>query len=342
MKKTLEQIYFELTDGKKIKVGSALERRFKNRALKIYERNHFEELRSHALKIAESLIILNIADDNQIKKIRYSQSMEQFKMGIIDIIDGIFVLIESLKINEMALDKEKLKEWEIKQVQKKITDKYQLFFQKYKVLKKLNSSLLIDTKKLNKELKTYRTPSKNISKEVDAYIELIKKEPDKEPSPESLAYFSKGKTFQLGRTRWYELVKSHNFIVGIIGALEIEEVKAWKIVENCNKKVKDIVNELKGNPEPKRALELEKSKKYYKNKSDKYQDLADIFKKFKEGFELKKEKSEELQNSRKPSYEKLIKKTAIENIIDRDISDRDFKILEKELKNVILEFFSNN
>jgi len=342
MQKTIDEIFFKITEGLKIKHNSPTENRLQKKALHIYNHERFIYLKSKALELSNSIIKLKIADEEQFKRLKHSQNFDQFRDVLIEFFDGFLDIIEFVKIDNMEIQSERLKNKEISLITDKYKREAKSDLQKFNNLKKNNALLLNNNKRLEKEINKYRTPTKRIKNKVDAFIELIKKEPDKIPSSESLADFSKGKEFELGRTRWYELINTYTFITEIITALTIEEDKMWERCGKYKKSVNEMNEKIASEKDIEILLLLNKQRDKLLVNSEKYEKFANVFIAIKKIYEKKQSKLDKRREQFKPKIENVLTKKAIESMINLPLSESDYKKLEFELKNTILDFINNN
>lgn len=273
MPQTFQEIYDSLIEGKKIKPNSKFENSLKIKARKIVEKQEFEELKARIIGMADKLIQLGIMNSAQYRLIKNSQNKAQLDEQILKLTKNFLNLISSVNIEKFTLEETKLWEQEINNLKKKHSSELkEIEYASNKNIKKLkeeNKMFSNENRKLTKELKKYRTPDKIISDYVEAYIQLIKNEPSKKPTPESLADFSKGKSFELSRSSWAEKIKSSKFIK-MAGLKLIEEYeKGQTKIENVNKKIQSLQEqyEMEKNEGNKNSLK-KKIEKIYKKETE--------------------------------------------------------------------------
>jgi hypothetical protein len=306
---------------------------------------HFDVIKNKLIQSFETLFKYNIIDDKFANEIKRSKNFNELKKKNLlkNVFPKMLVFIDLLDKNKFKSKVKELKDKELAKLGKKNLDdvkdilKIEEYMNNYKAIK----YLINENKTLQKKINKYHTPSKRIEDEIEAYIELIKKDPDKEPSIDSLADFSKGKSFERKRSSWADFIKTNRFINGIVPRIETEKEKLWEKMGKNEKKIKEIEKNIN-----KEISQIEKNN--LSKKIDKLKVLNDSLKKVTDAFEICRKKFSTIKREREKKIEKhestfdsIINKESIRSMVGDELSEQEIKNLLREIKNYVYDYIRN-
>lgn len=207
----------------KIKSNSKKETKIRCTAREKYKHQIFLIEKEKLLNISDLLIKTKLADENILREIKFCDKDYQLDTVFISLRPRLIDFISNIKPEYIGLNHSEQDYRMLKDESNKSTNKIEeltLEIQKLekresKLIKRYESkinSLQIVNKKLNAELKVFRTSDRIIKDKVDFYAEQVIKN-EKKPTVVSLALASKGTDHELSKSGWSNLIKTRKFMV---------------------------------------------------------------------------------------------------------------------------------